>query len=344
MKRKRRSDPGVQGRIDAMFRTKRQDERAKRVRTEVQKRLKQANNDAADHYYGRVNDYLGKFEASFRVSQFTNSMSGNAGAIDYGLIVRGHEVARGRGEMPDDVASFKNTLSTGDKTTLAFAFFLAGLDRLGDLDERVIVFDDPLSSHDSHRKTKTVDMLKGLCARAGQVIVLSHDEHFLRQVSRRCNSSKQASYKIIADGADNWSNIETADLDDLCRSNHALQIDKLKVFYEQREGDPAEIVGIVRRVLETHFRGAYSAYFKPDDNLGPIILAIRARGTGHPCWADLEALDACDVNTRDEHHGDDPTVAASLPVDADNLRVTVRECLELIKARLPQNETITAVA
>ena len=122
-------------------------------------------------------------------SAFSNSMTGNTGSIDYGLVVRGHKVERGRGDMPESVPSFRNTLSTGDKTTLAFAFFLAGLERLSDLKDRVVVFDDPMSSHDSHRKSKTVDLLKNLLSRCSQIIVLSHDEHFLRQVCRRCHET-----------------------------------------------------------------------------------------------------------------------------------------------------------
>jgi wobble nucleotide-excising tRNase len=340
IKRKNRTDAGVQSRIDGMLRAKRADERAKKMRTLVQKRLKEANADAAAHYYEKVNDFLGKFEASFRISEFSNSMSGNAGSIDYGLIVRGHEVPRGRGDIPDNIPSFRNTRSTGDKTTLAFAFFLAGLERRTDLAHRVIVFDDPMSSHDTHRQSKTVDILKNLCGRCSQMIVLSHDEHFLRQVSRRCATTPSVCYKIEGEGADNWSKASLADLDELCRSEHAHQLAKLHAFYDNRVGQASDVAPSVRKVLETHFRGAYSAYFLPNDNLGPIIQKIRTAGPSHPCWQHVEALEACNVGTMNEHHGDDPTVVPSGPMDADNLRATVRECLELINARLPQAVTV----
>ena len=335
IKRKNRTDPGVQSRIDAFLRAKRQDERARRMRSTVQSRLKSANKEAADHYYTKVNDYLGNFDASFRISEFTNSMAGSAGSVDYGLIVRGHEVARGRGEAAPDVPSFRNTLSTGDKTTLAFAFFLAGLDRLPDLANRVIVFDDPMSSHDTHRQAKTVELLKAVCGRSAQMIVLSHDEHFLRQLKRRCAGTPDVCYKIEGEGADNWSKAELANLDQLCQSDHAKQLAKLHAFFDNREGDASDVAPAVRKVLETHFRGAYSAYFDPGDNLGPIIRKIRAHGSSHPCWNVVEALDACNNATMDEHHGDDPSVVSSGPIDPDNLRTVVRDCLELINARLP---------
>jgi wobble nucleotide-excising tRNase len=343
-KRKRRSEPGVQTRIDAVLSAKRADARAKRIRTEVQNRLKKASDDAAKHYYDRVNHYLDKFEATFKISKFSNSMAGNAGSIDYGLLVRGHPVARGRGRGADDEPSFKNTLSTGDKTTLALAFFLSGLDREAKLAERVVVFDDPLSSHDSHRKARTIEFLKGLCGNCVQLIVMSHDEHFLRQVKDRCEGTAHVAYEIKYDGADNWSQAAVVDLDELCRNEYARQVQALVDFYDLRKGDPLHVAPIVRKVLETYYRRTYPAYFRPDQNLGVIVRDIRAQGSSHPCWTAVETLDACNQATMDEHHGDDASLTPAAPIDADNLRGTVRDCLELVHARIPQPAALAATA
>lgn len=333
-KRKRRSDSGVQKRIDNFFKAKRRDTRAKKFRTEVQTRLKAANEAAAAHYHKQVNDYLEKFGATFSISKISNSMAGNAGSVDYGLIVRGHNVARGRGRAQGDKPTFKNTLSTGDKTTLAFSFFLAGLDRLPDLSERVIVFDDPLSSHDSHRQKRTIELLSTLCGRCAQVIVLSHDEHFLRKMSKRCNTTNQASYQIEHDGADKWSKAKAVDLDVLCQSESAAQLAKLRAYYDNRTGEPSDVAPAVRKVLETHFRRAYSAYFKPEDNLGPIIRKITEAGSSHPCWNLRAELEACNVGTMAEHHGEDPSFVSTGPIDPDELHVLVSDCLRLVNARL----------
>lgn len=344
LKRKRRTDAGVISRIQASVSAKRADTRAKNVRSLVQTRLKAASDSAAEHYYTRVNHYLDKFDASFRISKFSNSMTGNIGSIDYGLVVRGHPVARGRGRGTDEEPSFKNTLSTGDKTTLAFAFFLAGLDRDAGLVGKVVVFDDPLSSHDSHRKARTVEFLSDICRRCAQIIVLSHDAFFLREVSKRCPNCDQSVYEIKYDGADNWSKAVAADLDVLCQSDYALQLKILTDFYNERVGEPTHVAPAVRKVLETHYRRSYSAYFLPTDNLGPIIHKIREHGPSHPCWLAVDTLEACNTATMGEHHGDDPSIVSSKPVDADNLRGTVRDCLELIHAQLPQTPELRTVA
>lgn len=99
-KRMARHDLGVQKRVDAYLAAKRRDQRARDMRTQVQKRLKKANGDAAAHYHQRVNHYLSRSGASFTISKITNSMQGNAGQSDYGLLIKGETVSRGRGRRP----------------------------------------------------------------------------------------------------------------------------------------------------------------------------------------------------------------------------------------------------
>ncbi|HEY0236299.1 MAG TPA: AAA family ATPase, partial [Afipia sp.] len=339
-KRKRRRESGVQSRIDAIMAAGRGDKRAKRIRTEVQKRLKATSEQAAAHYYDRVNHYLDKFEATFRISKFSNSMAGNVGSIDYGLIVRGHAVARGRGRGTGAEPNFKNTLSTGDKTTLALAFFLAGLDRETALADRVVVFDDPMSSHDSHRKVRTMEFMQELCGRCAQLIVMSHDEHFLRMVKSRCTGTPHVAYEIKYDGAENWSQASVVDLDELCQNEYTKQVATLADFYDSSAGDPLLIAPIVRKVLETYMRRTYPAYFHATMNLAPIITAIKAAGPSHPSWDDVGALEACNSATKDEHHGDDASITPAAPIDSDNLRGTVRDCLELVHARVSQTPVL----
>lgn len=332
LKRKRRNDPGVQSRILAALKAKRRDSRSKHIRGLVQDRLKEANKSAAEHYHVSVNNYLKQFGTKFFISQITNAMTGNVGSVEYGLIVRGHTVKRGRGREKRDEPTFMNTLSTGDKTTLAFAFFLANLDRLSPVDfaKRIVVFDDPLSSHDSHRRGKTVDILSELSRRCSQVIVLSHDAHFLRRLHRRCNHIPKVAYEIEFDGPEDWSVAKTADLNELCESEHARQVRKIHTYYELRHGDPSDIGAAIRTVLETYFRAAYRAYFPADVDLGEIVRRIRARGPSHPCWAACSDLDSCNVNTLDRHHGDDPNVRPREPMDPDELHALAGTCLLLV--------------
>lgn len=340
-KRIARSDnPGVQHRVDAYLAAKRRDDRAKRARTKTQAKLKEANDAAAGHYHQRVNYYLGRFGVAPRITKPTNSMAGNAGQADYSLVVKGEAVPRGRGRVAEPIPNFRNTLSSGDKTTLALAFFLAKLDHDGALNQKVIVFDDPLASHDSHRRGMTVEAIQELVGRCLQLIVLSHDEYFLREVERRCASVTTATYQMEYSDGEEWSSAHPVRLTDLCRSKHAKQLEKLTAFADNRQGDPDDIVLHVRQVLETHYRRSYTAYFQHDRNLGKMVRDIDAYMGHHPCAGVRDRLDALNSATCDNHHGDDANVIPKRGVDPDALKVIVINTLELIGARRSNEQAI----
>ena len=332
-KRIARHDSGVQNRVQAYFRAKKRDERAKTVRAAIQNALKKANRDAAEHYHQRVNHYLARFAASFTISNITNSMQGNAGQSDYGLIIKGEPIVRHRGRIADAIPTFRNTLSAGDKTTLALAFFLAKLDQDGELCDKTLVVDDPLSSHDTHRRRETVAALKELCGRCQQVIVLSHDQFLLREIQRRCSDVESAAFQIDYGDGDAWSVATAVDLDLLCRADHAKMVDEIAAFVDRREGVADHIVLKIRQVLETHYRRSYSGWFNHDQNLGSIVRSIAAVGPTHPCHRDFRKLDDCNEATCDKHHGDNARVVVKRGVDPDEIMVLARDALELIGAR-----------
>jgi len=334
-KRIARQDPGVQGRINSYRRAKNRDARAKAVRAKIQAALKHANESAAAHYHAKVNHYLARFAASFTISEISNSMQGNAGQSDYGLLIKGEAIKRGRGRLSDAQPTFRNTLSAGDKTTLAFAFFLAKLDHDPLLASKIVVIDDPLSSHDSHRRRETVERVKDLCSRSLQVIVLSHDEFLLHQVQRRCVGVASASIHVDLFDNDGWSTAKTADFEQLCLDGHPKLIGEIAAFVENYQGNPDDVVLKIRLVLETHFRRSYSAYFARNLNLGQIVKSIRTFGDAHPCFPFLAKLDACDDATCNKHHGDDALVIEKRGVDPDDLRVIAIDALEMIGARRP---------
>ena len=333
-KRIARHDAGVQKRVDAYFRAKKRDARARKTRTYIQKKLKEVNEASAAQYHSRVNHYLGRFGASFTISKITNSMQGNSGQVDYGLLIKGETVARGRGRQADAIPSFRNTLSAGDKTTLAFAFFLAMLDGDTDLAGKTVVVDDPLSSHDSHRRYMTVEVIRELCGRCRQTIVPSHDEHLLLDIEACCVGTPCATFKIDFAAGGQWSEASVVHLDLLCRARHIEMVDELTAYVDRNEGDHAKVALTVRRVLETHYR-RYRAYFAPDQNLGSIVKAIAGEGASHPCHRDLTQLDRCNNATCDDHHGENAGTGSARTLGPDEVKVIATDALELIGARRP---------
>jgi wobble nucleotide-excising tRNase len=74
-------------------------------------------------------------------------------------------------------------LSEGEKTAIAFLYFLKSLqDRSFDHANSVIVIDDPVSSLDANSLFSAFGYMKERTKRAGQLLVLTHNFGFFRQV------------------------------------------------------------------------------------------------------------------------------------------------------------------
>ena len=74
-------------------------------------------------------------------------------------------------------------MSEGDKNTIAFSLFLAKLATESDLSRKIVVFDDPLTSLDLNRRNATIHQLVRLYQDCNQIIVLSHNLHFLIELN-----------------------------------------------------------------------------------------------------------------------------------------------------------------
>src|SRR5690349_5373275 len=64
--------------------------------------------------------------------------------------------------------SFRSALSSGDRNTLALAFFFASIEREPALADKIVVIDDPMTSLDDHRTLVTVQEIIQLLQRVGQ--------------------------------------------------------------------------------------------------------------------------------------------------------------------------------
>ena len=94
-------------------------------------------------------------------------------------------------------------MSTGDKSVLGLALFLASVNADDDLEEKVVVLDDPFTSLDDFRRSFTATEINRLARRAKQVIVLSHDKTFLRLLWDRMEQSRIGCFAIQT-GAPHW--------------------------------------------------------------------------------------------------------------------------------------------
>ena len=131
--------------------------------------------------YGQsINRYLARINAGFRITTPAHTYRGGTPSTSYQIVINNNAVDLGNAATPLDRPSFKNTLSAGDRTTLALAFFLAQLEQDSNRDSKVVVFDDPFNSQDSFRRNNTVHQIQRCAQTCAQVVLLSHEPSFLK--------------------------------------------------------------------------------------------------------------------------------------------------------------------
>jgi len=125
---------------------------------------------------------LADFQAGFSITGTSHGYRGGVPSSNYQILINNTPVDLGDSKTPLDEPSFRNTLSAGDRSTLALAFFLAQLAHDPGKANKIVVFDDPFNSQDGFRKDCTIQQIKKCGRECAQVIVLSHDPYFLKRV------------------------------------------------------------------------------------------------------------------------------------------------------------------
>ncbi len=206
-------------------------------------------------YQTRINHYLGNiFKTHFRIANVVHvAPQGRAmqSKITYNLTIDGHDISF----IPNQPFNAKQCLSEGDKSTIALAFFLSKLDIDPNRQGKILIFDDPLSSLDTNRRTYTTGIIKGLVQQMRQVVVLSHNEYFLHEIGKDFGLVDKNTLRITENFAAKASIIEECDLNDLVKNDYFKHIEALEAFRTNPNHALKDtVLGWLRNVLESHLR------------------------------------------------------------------------------------------
>ena len=217
-------------------------------------------------FEGAINDYLQRFGASFRLGEVQSINTRGGSAASYCVVINQQNVDITADEGP----SFRNTLSAGDRNTLALAFFFASLDQDPNLANKSIIVDDPMTSLDDHRTLRTRQEILAMAARVQQVIVLSHSKPFL------CSLYEQADKNVVIplriNRAAVGSEIAVWDVRNDSVSEHDKRHELVRAYL--RVADPTkerEVAQALRPILEAFMRVAYPEFFPPGTLIGPFL-------------------------------------------------------------------------
>jgi wobble nucleotide-excising tRNase len=251
-------------------------------------------------YEAAINTYLQRFNAGFRLASVSPVNIRGGSSCNYNVVINNVPVAL----TADAGPAFRNTLSAGDRNTLALAFFFASLDQDRPLAQKIVVIDDPMTSLDEHRSLTTVQEMRRLADRVDQVIVLSHSKPFLCQLWEGADPAGRQAILIRRDGT--GSTLAAWDVNQDCITEHDRR-HALVAGYIQA-ADPAmerRVAAALRHILEAFVRVAYPASFPPGTLLGPF-LGICQQRVGQPngilSHADAEELRAILAYANRFHH------------------------------------------
>lgn len=250
-----------------------------------------------------INDYLLRLNAGFRIDYKEPDYRGKEPAASYRIVINEVPVSPRVSGDTIGAPSFRNTLSAGDKSVLALALFLAQCNADPDLDDTIIVLDDPFTSLDNFRRQFTAIEIRRICERAEQTIVLSHDKGFLRLLWDKIDHKLIRSFALQT-GAPGMTIIAPYDIPGSTQPRHVTERMKIEEFIE---GEPHELSYIrsrLRTVCEDFYRKADSGLFGEAATLDQIIRALNDARVDHPFKGAVEDLKDINAYSRVENHAE----------------------------------------
>lgn len=215
-------------------------------------------NTGVEHTKNEINTLLEKFGfTNFKLAEATEEKGS-------------YQIIRPNGERVE------RTLSEGEKTFITFLYFYHWLKGSIDKDlisvDRVVVFDDPISSLDcdvlfivSHLIRKTIEEIRSKTSNIKQIIILTHNVYFHKEVTynkgKGTNKLSDETFWILRKKND-VSNIVKYDKNPIQTSYELL-------WREVKENpDSVTIENSLRRIIENYFKmfGGIS----PDDIINKL--------------------------------------------------------------------------
>jgi wobble nucleotide-excising tRNase len=162
-------------------------EQAERLKARQRGLLDNYRQKVIPRYQSAINELLRRFNADFRITGVQAVNPRGRPSSTYHIEINNERVPITGAEVPLGTPTFRNTLSSGDRNTLALAFFFAWLENEPNLGSVLVVIDDPISSLDDSRAAATAQRIRELAGRTCQTIVMSHSKPLLCNIWQHLN-------------------------------------------------------------------------------------------------------------------------------------------------------------
>ncbi|WP_106754593.1 AAA family ATPase [Pannonibacter carbonis] len=285
------------------------------LRDQARAALDQYRQQVFPAYEAVINQYLQRFNAGFRIGAVTSTNSRTGSSASYNVVINDTSVALTAANGP----SFRNTLSAGDRNTLALAFFFASLEQDAQLAQKIVVIDDPMTSLDEHRSLATILEMRRLLLRVSQMIVLSHSKPFLCALWEGADVLTRCALRVSRLGTGSTLAVWDVNQDSITEHDrrHALVRDYINA------ADPAKeraVAAALRPILEAFVRVAYPGNFPPGSLLGPFLRTCKQLVGGPSeilAQADIDELEILKDYGNRFHHDSNPAWQTALINDQE---------------------------
>ena len=271
-------------------------------------------------YEDDINDFLVQFGASFELSKTTKNYIGGTPQSSYCLKF-GHIEIDAAETGKDGAPSFATTLSAGDRSTLALAFFLAQAKRDGALSNKVVVYDDPFTSLDEFRREMTAKTIVRLGETAAQTLVMSHDKYFLDTLRSKVKNLGLTAIQIATSRGN--SSISDWDIEREVKEGYLQAHMAVQEFASGLTNDAGAMRTALRPLLENYIRYRFPNQIPDGMWLGDMLGIIRGDPT-HPLQAVYNDLDDINGFTAPFHHD------ANATFDPDEVRSFAKRTLRIV--------------
>ncbi len=206
---------------------------------------------------------------------------------------------------------------------------MASISRDPRIHEKSIVFDDPFSSQDQSRRVRTQQVINRIAMQAQQVIVLSHDATFLRDVWESAVTGDKKAVQLVRMGertvVKEWP-IE----DDVQSSFHKLS-GVLTHYLNEGVGEKEHVAKSIRPYVEQWLCLTFPSEVGNKEMLGPVLGRIRnADPTSPLAAAQAKVEDLEDINNYScpFMHSEGSNIQ-SRPIDDNELQSFVERALDV---------------
>ena len=250
-----------------------------------------------------INAYLARLNAGFRIAYKKPNYRGKEPAASYQILINNVPVPPRSTAGTPATPTFKNTLSAGDKSTLALALFLAKIKADPALAETIVVLDDPFTSLDNFRRQFTAIEINKLCRQTAQTIVLCHDKSFLRLLWDKVGHN-ETKCLAIQTGAPGMTTLAPYDIQTETQPRHVNERMKIEEFVAGENHDTSHIRALLRTVCEDFYRRGDPGRFHGATTLDEIIRILEDSPIDYPYKDGIDVLREINAYSRREHHAE----------------------------------------